>query len=93
MRKTIAALMLTGACFTPAFAQTQTPTKTPTGQVGASGECQTNFKAADKNADGSLSKAEMTAASKVVPTSLVSQNSVTQAQFLTACNAGRSKGG
>lgn len=89
MRKVIAAAMLTGACFTPAFAQTQTPA----GQVQAAGECQTNFKAADKNGDGSLSKAEMTASSKVVPTSLVSQNSVTQAQFMTACNAGRAKGG
>lgn len=91
MRKVIAALMLTSACFTPAFAQT--PTKTPAGQVDASGECQTNFKAADKNGDGTLSKAELTASSKVVPTSVASQNSVTQAQFMTACNAGRSKGG
>lgn len=89
MRKVIAALMLTSACLTPAFAQT----KVPAGQVDAAGECQTNFKAADKNGDGTLSKAEMTASSKVVPTSLVTQDSVTQAQFMTACNAGRAKGG
>lgn len=89
MRKVIAALMLTSASFTPAFAQT----KTPTGQVDAAAECQTNFKAADRNGDGTLSKAEMTSSSKVVPTSVVSQNSVTKAQFMTACNAGRAKGG
>ena len=93
MRKVIAALMLTSACLTPAFAQTQMPTKTPAGQVDAAGECQTNFKAADKNGDGTLSKAELTASSKGVPTSVASQNSVTQAQFLTACNAAGSRGG
>lgn len=89
MRKVIAALMLTSACFTPAFAQT----KVPVGQVDARAECQANFKAADKDGNGTLSKAEMSAASKAIPTSLVSQNSVTQAQFMTACNAGRPKGG
>jgi hypothetical protein len=89
MRKVIAALMLTSACFAPAFAQS----KTPVGQVDARAECQANFKAADKNGNGTLSKAEMDASGKVVPTSLLSQNSVTQAQFLTACNASRPKGG
>jgi hypothetical protein len=89
MHKVIAALMLTGACFTPAFAQT----KTPVGEVDAQAECQANFKAADKNGNGTLSKAEMDASGKVVPTSLLSQSSVNQAQFMTACNKGRPKGG
>jgi hypothetical protein len=89
MRKVIAALVLTSACFTPAFAQT----KTPVGQVDAKAECLANFKAADKDSSGALSKSEMSTSAKVVPTSLASQNSVTQAQFLTACNAGRPKGG
>ena len=55
MRKVIAALMLTSACFTPAFAQT----KTPVGQVDSKAECQSNFKAADKDSNGTLSKAEI----------------------------------
>ena len=89
MRKVLTALVLSGFCLSPAFAQT----KTPTGKVDATAECQANFKAADKDGNGTLSKAEMSASSKVIPTTLVSQNSVTKAQFITACNAGRAKGG
>jgi hypothetical protein len=89
MHKVIAALMLTSACFTPALAQT----KTPVGEVDARAECLANFKAADRDSNGTLSKGEMDASGKVIPTSLLSQNSVKQAQFMTACNASRPKGG
>jgi hypothetical protein len=89
MHRTMIALIVAGLCASPAFAQT----KTPAGQQQSVADCQANFKAADKNADGKLSKAELEASSKIVPTSLASQDGVTQQQFMTACNAGRPKGG
>jgi Ca2+-binding EF-hand superfamily protein len=85
----IAALVVVGLAITPAMAQTQTPA----GQTKSSADCQSNFKAADTDGNGTLSKEEMTAASKVVPTSLASQSSVTQQEFMTACTAGSPKGG
>ena len=89
MRKVIAALMLTSACFTPAFAQT----KTPVGQVDSKAECQSNFKAADKDSNGTLSKAEIDASKQVVPTSLGSMESVSMSQFMLACDGNVPKGG
>jgi hypothetical protein len=89
MRKTLIALTVVGFCVSPAFAQT----KTPAGQQKSIGDCTANFKAADKNADGRLNKAEIKGSSKVVPTSLATKDSVTQQEFMTACNAGRPKGG
>ncbi len=89
----IAALLVAGLAITPAMAQTQRPTETPAGQTKSAADCQSNFKAADTDGNGTLTKEEMTANSKVVPTSLASQNSVTQQQFMTACTAGASKGG
>lgn len=89
MRNVITALLLSGFFIAPALAQT----KTPTGRVDAAAECQSNFKAADKDGNGTLSKAEMGASSKVIPTSLVTQNSVSMSQFMAACNSSRAKGG
>jgi hypothetical protein len=89
MRKTMIALSVISFCASPAFAQT----KTPAGQQKSIADCTASFKAADKNADGKLSKAEIKGSSKTVPTSLASQDSVTQQQFMSACSAGRPKGG
>lgn len=89
MRKIMIAVMLTGLSLSPAFAQTQTPT----GQTKSNGDCESNFKAADKNGDGTLSKAEMSATPKVIPTQVSAQDSVSMQQFITACTAGSSKGG
>jgi hypothetical protein len=89
MRKALIALVATGLCFSPAFSQT----KTPAGQQKSMADCQANFKAADKDGNGTLSQGEMKSSSKVVPTSLASRNSVTQQDFLTACNMNRPKGG
>ncbi len=94
MRKVIAALMFTGLCLSPAIAQTTTPTTTPAGTVDSAAECQSNFKAADKDGNGTLSKEEMNAMmSKGIPTSVSNQDSVSMSQFMAACNAGRAKGG
>lgn len=92
MRNVMAALIIAGLWASPAFAQAQ-PTQTPAGQTKSTADCQANFKTADKDGNGTLTKAEMTSASKVVPTSLASQNSVSMQQFVTACTAGTSKGG
>jgi Ca2+-binding EF-hand superfamily protein len=91
MRKTLVAFSVVGVCVSPAFAQTQT--QTPAGQQKSIADCTANFQSADKNGDGRLDKAEMSDASNVVPTALASQDSVTQQEFITACNAGRPKGG
>ena len=89
MRRTIISAMLTSLSLSPAFSQTQTPT----GQTKTNGDCESNFKAADANGDGTLSKAEMSATPKVIPTQLSSQDSVSMQQFISACTAGSSKGG
>lgn len=89
MRKVIAALMLANACFTPAMAQT----KTPAGTANSQAECQSNFKAADKNGNGMLTKAEIESSKMIVPTSLTSMESVSMSQFVTACSAKVGKGG
>lgn len=89
MRKVVVAVMLTGLALSPAFAQT----KTPAGQQKSMADCQANFKAADKDGNGTLSQAEMKSSSKVVPTSLASRNTVTQQDFITACNMNKPKGG
>lgn len=90
MRKVIAAVVFAGLFVTPVVAQTTTPA----GTVDATAECQSNFKAADKDGNGTLSKEEMNAMmSKGIPTSVSNQDSVTMSQFMAACNAGRAKGG
>ena len=89
MLKIVMALAVTTVMTAPSFAQTQTPT----GQTKAVAECETNFKSADKDANGTLSKAEMTAAPKVIPTGLSSQESITKQQFMSACQGTTPKGG
>ena len=89
MRKVMVAIMLSGLALSPAFAQTQTPA----GQTKSMADCESNFKAADKDGDGTLTKEEMSSTPNVVPTSVSSQDSVTMQQFITACTAGAPKGG
>ena len=89
MRKVIVALMLSGLALSPAFAQTQTPA----GQSKSMADCESNFKAADKDGNGMLSKEEMSATPNIVPTSLGSMDSVSMQQFVTACTAQVPKGG
>jgi hypothetical protein len=69
MRTTIIALTVVGFCVSPAFAQS----KTPAGQQTSIADCTGNFKAADRNADGRLNKAEIKGSTKVVPTSLATK--------------------
>jgi Ca2+-binding EF-hand superfamily protein len=85
------ALVVAGLAVTPALAQTQT--QTPAGQSRSTADCQANFKSADTDGNGTLTKAEMSSASNVVPTAVSSQDSVTMQQFLTACTANVPKGG
>jgi Ca2+-binding EF-hand superfamily protein len=89
MRNVMVGLVVAGLSISPAFAQTQTPA----GQTRSSADCESNFKAADKNGDGVLSKQEMTDSSMVVPTALSNMDSVSMQQFISACTAGNSKGG
>lgn len=89
MRKVIATVMLASACFTPAFAQTATPS----GEARSLADCQSNFKAADMNGDGVLSKSEMDASAKVVPAALSSMDSISMSQFMLECEGKIPKGG
>ncbi|MGE3067350.1 MAG: hypothetical protein AB7K67_17355 [Hyphomicrobiaceae bacterium] len=82
MKKILAALVIVAAAATPALAQTK-----PAGTANTAADCQTNFKTADKNGDGMLSKAEMSANSKIVPTTLGTKDSVSKADFLSACQS------
>jgi hypothetical protein len=68
----------------PAIAQTAAP-KTTTGTERSQADCQTNWKSADRNNDGRLDKAEISAAKSVVPTTLASRTTISQADFMRAC--------
>jgi hypothetical protein len=89
VKKTILGLTLFGLCLSPAFAQT----KTPVGELDARAECQANFKAADKDGNGTLTRSEIESSEKAVPTALATENSVTMARFMSHCNAIVPKGG
>jgi hypothetical protein len=51
-------------------------------------ECAGQFKAADLNNDGSLSKSEIGNAKSKLPAGLASQNAVSRNQFMAACSKG-----
>ena len=48
-------------------------------------DCDASWKTADKNNDGKLDQTEMNSSKSSLPTSLQSASSVTQSQFMTAC--------
>jgi hypothetical protein len=77
----IATLILASACFTPALAQTMVPSE----RVASQADCQLNFKAADRNGNGTLSKAEISASKKVIPGALTAMDSVSRSQFMFEC--------
>jgi hypothetical protein len=66
---------------TPALAQT-------TGAAKSQADCEADWKAADKNADGSLDSTEIEASKSMVPASLATSATVAQADFMTACTTG-----
>ena len=77
----IATLALAAATF-PATAQTST------GTVKTQAECEADWKAADKNADGSLDAAEVEAAKPMMPASITMTSDVKQTDFMSACSTG-----
>lgn len=101
MLKSIAIAICSIGLSTAAFAQTSTspPTTTPpaatapksgsdvtTGSTTKSAaDCEASWKTADKNTDGRLDQTEMNSVKSTLPTSLQSASSVTQAQYMTAC--------
>jgi hypothetical protein len=77
----IATLILASACFTPALAQRTIPL----GQVASQADCQLNFKAADRNSNGMLSKAEIYASKRAIPAALTAKDSVSMSRFMLEC--------
>lgn len=70
-----------------ALAAATAPTLAQTSTAGAKSqaECEVDWKAADKNADGQLDSTEHEAAKPMMPTSLATSADVKQADFMTAC--------
>jgi hypothetical protein len=87
--------MMIGLCFGAANAQTTMPKKDtlPAGTEQSRSDCLKNFRAADKNRDGSLSVTEAESAKKVIPTGLAMQGPISQTEFMSACTAIVPKGG
>ena len=61
--------------------------KAPTGNTPAKTEadCPANWKSADKNSDGRLDASEVTAAKAMIPTTIASQTTINEQEFLAAC--------
>jgi len=95
MRKLAVATVLIGICFTPAFAQTQTPRNEipPAGEANSRADCLAQFRSADKNGDGVLSSAEAESARRVIPTDLALRGPISQTEFMDSCTALIEKGG
>lgn len=74
----IATLALAAATY-PAIAQTST------GAAKSQAECEADWKAADKNADGSLDAAEVESAKPMMPASVTATADVKQTDFMSAC--------
>lgn len=83
---------------TPSAPSTTPPAATTAPGSGSSGsgvttgsttksaaDCETSWKAADKNSDGRLDQTEMNSAKSSLPASLQSAASVAQTQYMTAC--------
>jgi hypothetical protein len=77
----IATVILLSACFSPALAQRTIPL----GQVASQADCQFNFRAADRNGNGVLSKGEIYAAKRAIPAALTAMHSVSKGQFMLEC--------
>ena len=81
----VAALL---AVTTGALAQTTAPTAVaPSGTAKTMVDCETNWKASDKNGDGTLDSAELTAENAIIPISLAGKAGVKKQEFLSACDA------
>jgi uncharacterized lipoprotein NlpE involved in copper resistance len=88
-----ASMILTGAALaqTTNDAGTAADTTKSTGTANAPGtlsmaDCESNYKAADKNADGSLDQAEMDAAKATLPSSIPAGTTVSMKDYVTACS-------
>lgn len=75
-----AALLATSA----AMAQMAPGTK-PAGTATNMAECQANFKAADKNSNGNLDRAEIDGSKALIPIALGTANTISMQEFVTAC--------
>jgi len=73
----------------PVMAQTTAPATpaAPTPMIKSAADCQANWKLADKNGDGKLDQAEISANKALMPTTVASNATVTQQEFLSACSA------
>ncbi len=73
------------------MAQTTTPAApagtAPAGTAKTMVDCETNWKASDKNGDGMLDSAETTASNAIIPISLAGKVGVKKQDFLSACDA------
>jgi len=75
----------------PASAQQKTDKQIPPGGLAQNqAECQAQFKNADRNDDGVLSKNEVSEAKTMIPTELGSKSSISSQEFLAACGATKS---
>jgi hypothetical protein len=82
---TILALL---AATTPSFAQTAAPAGTAqAGTAKSMADCETNWKASDKNGDGMLDQAETEASNALLPISLSGKVGVKKQDFVSACSS------
>jgi Ca2+-binding EF-hand superfamily protein len=86
MPKPLSILLVVGALFAlPANAQN-------TQRITADQkQCSDQFKAADLNNDGVLSRTEIGNAKQTLPSSLANQDRITRKQFMAVCSKGASK--
>ena len=90
MRLLIVTAMAVGLAASPVLAQTKAPSTTPAPsgtQVPAksAADCEANWKTADKNSDGRLDTAEISDAKAMIPTTISSNSTINQQDFLSAC--------
>jgi hypothetical protein len=71
----------------PAASFAQSGTTPPAGATRTLAECTTDWKNADKNANGKLSPSELSASGAQVPTTLANTPMITQQDFLAACSS------
>jgi len=73
------------AASAPALAQVSGPATKPAGQETSRADCDANWKRADANGDGMLSRDEISEAKPLIPTVLAGQNAISQTDFMSAC--------
>ena len=91
MKHTLLTLTTAYLAFGIGFAQAQTTP--PMAPAKSAAECQGVFKAADKNNDGSLDKAEIDASQIAIPTTLATQSPIGMQAFLSACSEAAGQAG